>query len=840
MPLLRRRGGAETSCEGHIKADAAQQMSTEEVLRRLGVDPSRGLSEREAEERLRRLGPNEIPERRVNPVLKLLRYFWGPIPWMIEAALIISWYLRDWVDFWIIFALLVVNGIVGFWEEHKAENVIEYLKKRLAHMARVLRDGKWRMVEARLLVPGDIVKLRLGDMVPADVKIIQGRLLVNQSALTGESLPVEKGPGDVAYSSSIVVKGEATAVVVATGLCTYFGKTVELVQKARTVSKYQKMVLAVGYFLIAAAVVLITFTDVVELLRGAQPLSLVKFSLVLLVAAIPAALPAVLSITMAIGAYELAKKNAIVTRLVAVEELAAVDVLCADKTGTLTKNKLTAADPVPLNHYTARDVALYAALASREEDRDPIDMAVLHLAEKLGLRSTLAKYRILDFKPFDPETKRTEALVETPDGKKLRTAKGAPQVIAALVGDPSVANQVSEIVDQYAEKGYRMIGVAVKPENSAWSYVGLIPLYDPPREDAAETVQELRKFHVRVKMITGDHVAIARMIARLIGIGEHIFPITVLKKTKNPEEKKRIVEEADGFAEVLPEDKYEIVSALQDAGHTVAMTGDGVNDAPALRKADVGIAVANATDAARAAADIALLAPGISVIRDAIFTARKIFRRMYSYVVYRITETIRVLIFIVLAILVLHFYPITPAALVLLALLNDIPILAIAYDNVRVSRYPERWNMRLIIELSSILGLAGVASSFILIWLAATYLGLDPAHHLAALQTLVFLKLAVAGHLTIFVTRTEGPLWSIKPGSLLLWSAVGTKAAATIIAITGIPGAVAPIPAWIAGLLWAYALTWMLLLDTLKVIYYRKRGAKLNPVAAREAAAQKA
>ena len=812
----RKRG----NCSGHIRADEAEKLSINDVLKRLGTSPEKGLTEAEAKRRLQTLGPNEIPEEKPNPIIKFLSYFWGPIPWMIEAALIISWYLRDWIDFWIIFALLVVNGVVGFWEEHKAENVIEYLKKRLAHMARVLRDGKWKTIEARLLVPGDIVRLRLGDLVPADIKIISGRLYVNQSALTGESLPVEKGPGDVAYASSLVVRGEAVGVVVATGLCTFFGKTVELVQKARTVSKYQKMVLKVGYFLIVFAVVLIALTDIVELARGARFLSLLKFSLVLLVAAIPAALPAVLSITMAIGAYELAKKQAIVTRLVAVEELAAVDVLCADKTGTLTKNRLTAGEPVALKPYNVKDVVLYAALASRPEDQDPIDIAVFDLVKKLRLDSELAKYKVLEFKPFDPETKRTEAVVRSPDGRILRAAKGAPQVIASLVGDKTTAETVAKIVDDYAEKGYRMIGVAYG-ENNEWKYVGLIPLYDPPREDAAATVKELKRFHVRVKMITGDHVAIAKMIARLIGIGSKIFPISLLKRAP-PEKQRQLVEEADGFAEVLPEDKYMIVTRLQENGHTVAMTGDGVNDAPALKKADVGIAVANATDAARAAADIVLLAPGISVIRDALFTARKIFRRMYSYVVYRITETIRVLIFIVLAILLLHFYPITPAALVLLALLNDIPILAIAYDNVRISRRPERWNMRLIIELSLLLGLTGVVSSFILIWLAATHLGLDPRHHLAALQTLVFLKLAVAGHLTIFVTRTEGPLWSIRPGKLLFWSAVATKAAATIIAVTGIPGAVAPIPAWMAGFLWLYALAWMLVSDQLKVQYYKR------------------
>ncbi len=808
------------SCEGHVRADEAAKLSVEEVLERLGVDPSRGLGEDEARRRLERLGPNEIPEEKPNPLLQFLRYFWGPIPWMIEAALVLSLWLHDWVDFWIILALLLTNGIVGWWEEHKAENVLEYLKKRLAHTARVLRSGAWRVIEARLLVPGDIVKIRLGDLVPADVKIIDGSVYVNEAALTGESLPVEKKRGDVVYSSSLVVRGEAVGVVVATGLCTYFGKTVQLVEKAKTVSKYQKMVLQVGYFLIAAALILIALTDVVEVLRGASSiLELVKFSLVLLVAAIPAALPAVLSITMAVGAYDLAKKNAIVKRLVAVEELAGVDVLCADKTGTLTKNRLRVGDVRPLDGFSVRDVLLYAALASREEDRDPIDLAVLEAAKRAGVLEEARRYRVLAFHPFDPEKKRTEALVEAPNGERFWVSKGAPQVLASLVGDERVAETVSRLVDELAENGFRAIGVA-RTVGDRWVYVGLIPLFDPPREDAAETVRELREFHVKVKMITGDHTAIARMIARLLGIGEKILPIRVLREAP-VEERDRLVEEADGFAEVLPEDKYMIVESLQRRGHWVAMTGDGVNDAPALKKADVGIAVANATDAARAAADIVLLAEGIRVIRDAIFEARKIFRRMYSYVIYRIAETIRVLVFIVLTILVLNFYPITPAALVLLALLNDIPILAIAYDNVRVSKRPERWDMPLILSVSTLLGALGVVSSFLLIWLAATALGLDPVHHADALRTLVFLKLAVAGHLTIFVTRTEDHLWSLRPGDALLWSAVGTKLAATIVAVTGIPGAVAPIPVWLAGLLWAYALAWTLINDYAKVAFYR-------------------
>lgn len=804
-----------------MKADEAAKLSIEEVLRRLGTDPNRGLSSEEAARRLREYGPNEIPEKKVHPAVRFLKHFWGPIPWMIEAAMILSAIIHHWVDFYIILALLLVNAIVGFWQEYKAENIIEYLKKRLSPNARVLRDGEWKVIPARELVPGDIIKIRIGDMVPADVKILDGELLVDESALTGESLPVEKKKGDVVYASSLVKRGEAFAVVIATGLCTYFGKTVKLVQVARTVSHYQRLIIRIGDYLILLTILLVSLMTIYEIHLGVNIIEIIKYALVLTVAAIPAALPAVLSITMAIGAYELAKRQAVVTKLVAVEELAGVDVLCADKTGTLTKNKLTAGKPVALNGFTERDVILYAALASRKEDMDPIDLAVLDAAEKMGLMDEVRKYKQIIFKPFSPETKRTEALVEAPNGEKFWVSKGAPQVILKLVGgDEKLAEEVQRIVDEHAEKGYRMIGVArTTGEKGKWVYVGLIPLYDPPRDDAAETIRELKRMGIRVKMITGDHVAIARMIARMIGIGTRIFRIDVIRKAHFSDQL-RMVEEADGFAEVLPEHKYMIVDLLQRNGHIVAMTGDGVNDAPALKKADVGIAVAGATDAARAAADIVLLAPGIRVIKDAIVTARKIFRRMYSYVVYRITETIRVLFFVTAVIIFMNFYPITPAALVLLALLNDLPILAIAYDRVKISTHPERWNIPLILAVSTALGLMGVIESFLLVYIAVDYFHMSPATQLAALQTLIFLKLAVAGHLTIFVTRTEGPMWSIRPGSLLLWTAVVTKLAATLVAIFGL-GIAAPIPAWLAGFTWAYCLIWMFIEDGIKLAVYR-------------------
>uniref|UniRef100_UPI0026282E21 plasma-membrane proton-efflux P-type ATPase n=1 Tax=Thermococcus sp. TaxID=35749 RepID=UPI0026282E21 len=754
-------------------AQKAKHISINDVLRYLGVDPKRGLSEEEAKRRLKEVGPNEIPEKKVSPLRKFLSYFWGPIPWMIETAAILSALVQHWEDFAIITSLLVINAIVGFWQEHKAENIMEYLKQKLALEVRVLRDGRWKTIPARELVPGDIIRLRMGDIIPADIKLIEGEFLtVDESALTGESVPVTKKMGEMVYSGSIVKRGEMTGVVVATGLSTYFGRTVQLVQSARTTSEYQKLVINIGNYLIALSIIMVTIMFIVELYRGKPVVELLRFALVLTVAAIPAALPAVMSITMAIGAYELAKRQAIVTKLVAIEELAAVDALCADKTGTLTKNQLTVYEPLAWEGFTVDEMLFYAALASKEENKDPIDLAVLRAVKD---KEKLRACKQVKFVPFDPVIKHTEAEVEC-DGKRFRTAKGAPQVILDMVNaSQSLREEVMEKVDELAKKGYRTLGVAVD-FGDGWKFVGLIPLFDPPRDDSASTVKFLQRNGIRVRMITGDHIAIAKQIAKMLGIGKKIYTADQLDRARG-HELIQLCENADGFAQVYPEHKFKIVKALQEAGHKVAMTGDGVNDAPALKQADVGIAVSGATDAARAAADIVLLAPGIGVIKNAIVEARKIFQRMYSYAIYRITETIRVLFFITISILAYNFYPVTAVMIILLALLNDLPIITIAYDNVKINRWPEKWNIREILTVSTIIGTMGVIETFLLLWIAINYFGISyrTATGLALLQSTIFLKLAVAGHLTIFVTRTRGPFWSIMPGKWLLWSAVGTK-----------------------------------------------------------------
>ena len=753
--------------------DDLKSLPMPEVEKKLGSSPD-GLTQAEAQKRLTQYGPNEIEEKKTNPFLKFLTYFWGPIPWMIEVAVILSGVVGHWPDFFIILLLLVANAVVGFWEEREAGNAIAALKAKLAINARVKRDGKWITPAARELVPGDVIRVRLGDIVPADARLLAGDPVeVDQSALTGESLPAERKSGEAVFSGSIIRQGEIGALVYATGANTYFGKTAQLVQEAHTVSHFQRAVLKIGNYLIILAVALVAVIITVAIFRGDPILTTLQFALVLTVAAIPVAMPTVLSVTMAVGARLLAKKEAIVSRLVAIEELAGVDVLCADKTGTLTQNKLTLGDPFSVNNVPADQVILYAALASRADNNDTIDLAVLG---GLKNKQALQGYQVVHFQPFDPVHKRTEASVKGADGKTFKVTKGAPQVILELSANAGqVKPAVEKAVNEFAARGFRSLGVARAEGEGQWQFLGVLPLFDPPREDAKATIATARKMGVKVKMVTGDALAIAQETAKKLGMGTDILDASGLGDAKHQETTAvaESIEKADGFAQVFPEHKFHIVDVLQKLGHIVGMTGDGVNDAPALKKADCGIAVSGATDAARAAAAIVLMTPGLSVIIDAIKESRKIFQRMNSYAIYRIAETLRVLLFMTLAILIFNFYPLTAVMIVMLALLNDGAILSIAYDNVHYKDQPEAWNMRVVLGIATVLGVIGVVSAFGLFYLGERVFHLDRAH----IQTLMYLKLSVAGHLTIFLTRTRGPFWSIRPARVLWVAVLGTQIA---------------------------------------------------------------
>ncbi len=786
-----------------------------EVEKKLGSSPD-GLTGTEAQKRLTQYGPNELEEKKTNMLLKFLSYFWGPIPWMIEAAVILSAVARHWPDFFIILVLLFANAMIGFWEERQAGNAIEALKAKLAINARVKRDGKWLTPPARELVPGDVIRMRLGDIVPADARLLKGdEISVDQSALTGESLPTTRKTGEAVFSGSIIRRGEIDALVYATGTNTYFGKTAKLVAEAHTVSHFQKAVLKIGNYLIILAVALVAIIITVAISRGDPILSTLQFALVLTVAAIPVAMPTVLSVTMAVGARLLAKKKAIVSKLVAIEELAGVDVLCADKTGTLTQNKLTLGDPFSVNNITADQVILDGALASRADNNDTIDLAVLGGMKN---KDALKDYTVGHFQPFDPVHKRTEAQVKSKDGKTFKVTKGAPQVILALSANlAQVKPAVDKAVNDFAAKGFRALGVARAEGDGQWQFVGVLPLFDPPRDDAKETIATAVKMGVKIKMVTGDALAIAKETAQKLNMGTNILNAASLGDSKKDESAAvtESIVNADGFAQVFPEHKYHIIDVLQKHGHIVGMTGDGVNDAPALKKADCGIAVSGATDAARAAASIVLLEPGLSVIIDAIKESRRIFQRMNSYSIYRIAETLRVLFFMTLAIIVFNFYPVTAVMIVMIALLNDGAILSIAYDNVHYKDKPEAWNMRMVLGISTVLGIIGVVAAFGLFYLAERVFHLDRAQA----QTMMYLKLSVAGHLTIFLTRTRGPFWSIKPAKILWMAVLGTQIIATLIAVYGV--FMTPLGWGWAGFVWGYALVWFLINDRIKLFAYR-------------------
>jgi H+-transporting ATPase len=801
------------------------------VLKQLGAAPAAGLTSADAEERLARYGPNAIVEKQKSRLRELMGYFIGPTVFMIEAAALVSAIIGHWGDFVIIATLLLFNAGLGFWQDSKAAGALAALKKGLAPKATVRRDGSWTTVDASALVPGDIVTVRLGDVVPADLRLMgDGFAAIDQSMLTGESVPVQKKSGDPAYSGSTIKQGEMTGVVIATGPNTFFGRNAKLVARAGAVSHGQRAMFQIGNFLIAVAVLLVVILVVVEVWRAVSTdgwkwhdaLGILQFVLVLLVASIPVAMPAVFSVTMALGALALSKEKAVVSRLESIEEMAGVDILCSDKTGTLTKNALRLGDPILLAGTGPQDLVLAAALASRAEDHDAIDTAVI---DGLTDPKATAGYRIDRFVPFDPVTKRTEATVTGPDGATVVVVKGAPQAIAALAKpDPAIASSMTKSVAQLAAKGNRALAVARSTDaGTTWSVLGILPMFDPPRDDSKATVAAGVAKGVAVKMITGDDTAIAVETARELGMGTNILTATdVFPENMDPDNVPgpvaRAIDTADGFARVFPEHKYAIVKTLQKQGHLVAMTGDGVNDAPALKQADCGTAVSGATEAARAAAALILTAPGLSVIDTAIDEARRIFGRITSYTLYRVALTVDIMFLVVLASIIVGFQPLTAAMIVVISLLDDVPIMAIAYDNTPISPTPVRWNMPRILGTSAVLGFFAVVQSLGMLFFAYWCLkhGAWGIHDRGRVQTVMFLQLVNGGHLLILVTRARR--WFLLPpfpSAELLIAILGTQSVAVL--MSGFGWLVPSISWQMVAFVLVYNVIWALAMSGIRV-----------------------
>ncbi len=710
---------------------------------------------------------------------------------MLEVIIILSWILQRYADLYIVLGLLIFNSILGFVEEQRASSSVDALKEKLRINARVLRDGVWKTIAARELVPGDVVRSRAGDFVPADEKLVTGNLEIDQSALTGESMVVEKKPSDVLYSGSVVKRGEANGVVVSTGVKTFLGRTTELVQLARPKLHMEEVVSSVVRWLLLFVVILIVAAFAVSAVKELNLLDVLPIILLLLLSAIPVALPAMFTVSMAIGSMELVKKGLLVTRLSASEDAATMTVLCADKTGTITMNRLSVMDVIPFDGFSEKDVVLCGALASQEANQDPIDIAFITKARQEKLLD--ASYVQISFSPFDPMTRKTEAVVRKSNAE-FRVIKGAVNTITQMSEfDEHAMNSYETRMQELAAKGYRTLAVAKTDDENKIRLVGLTALYDTPRSDSAKLIQELRTLGVSVKMLTGDALPIAREVAEEVQIGNNLLKASDLKDIikEDPVRAVQLAEKSDGFAEVFPEDKYTIVKSLQAARHIVGMTGDGVNDAPALRQAEVGIAVANATDVAKGAASVVLTTDGLTSVVGLIENGRVIFERITAWVLSKIIRTLQIAIFVVLAFLLTGTYIISAFALVLYFFLTDFVKISLSTDNLAWSKKPDTWNITGAVRASLILGSLVIAESFALLYLAINFFGVSV--NSPALYTLTFEILFYSAMFLIFNVRERGHFWSSKPSRILLIAIVLSIVVGTLISTVGVPD-FAPVP----------------------------------------------
>ena len=775
----------------------------------LNVDVANGLSSDKVKERQRQYGRNEVAEKQANSAITFAKKFWGLTAWMLEVAIVLSLVLGKYLDLYIITALLLVNAVLGFIQERQATRAVGALKQKLQLKARVLRDSLWQTLTAAEVVPGDVIRVRSGDFVPADFKIVDSEATVDQSAITGESLPIDKKTGDVVYSGSLVRKGEVTGVVTATGVNTYFGKTAQLVQLAKPKLHMEEVISSLMKWLLVLVVSLLVITAAVSWVRGVNLLDVLSIALVLLVSAIPVALPTMFTITMALGSFELARKGVLVTRLSASEDAALMDVLCADKTGTITENKLSIADIDEMNHYTKDEALIFGALSSQKANQDPIDLAFFTALEERKIK--LEEYEQKKFIPFDPSTRKTEATV-IKKGETFRVIKGAVSAVMQACGTKEDEKKtIEQKVDVLANKGYRVIAVAIGKEAPTMEIVGLVGLYDKPRKDSAKLIAKLRSLGISVKMLTGDSLPIAKQIAQEVGLGDKVTRMADVENTRSQDAivAAEVVDKSDGFAEIYPEGKYRIVKGLQAEKHVVGMTGDGINDAPALKQAEVGIAVSNATDVAKGSASVVLTEEGLSNVVNLVVTGRMIYQRIFTWIFNKIVKTFQVVLFVIIAFLLTGLFVVGAFQVVLLLFLVDFVTISLSTDNVRPSAKPETWNITPLVKGATVLGVASVIESLGLLYLGLNYLGLSNS---AVLNTFSFDMLLFGGLFTIFVVRERGNFWESKPSRPLLIAIIADILISSIISITGIPG-LAPIPPMYVALALAWFFVFGLLLN---------------------------
>ena len=741
-----------------------------------------GLAESEAEKRLGVFGFNEIVEEKRNPFLDFFLRYWGPMPWLLELAMALSFLLKHYLEGTIIFVLLSINAVIGNIHSRNSQKAVALLKKRLAVKAKVLRDGKWVMKEAREIVPGDIIVVKLGDIVPADIVVVNGELSVDESALTGESLPIEGRQSDVVYSSSVVKRGESLALVVNAGVHTYFGKTAELVKIAKPRSHQEEVMMAIVKYMMYLGICASILVSIYALFMHMGILFILTFAMIFLMGAVPVALPAVLTIVQATGAMELAREGVLVTRLDSIEDAASIDVLCLDKTGTITENKLSVADCISFSGYTKEDVVGTAALASREEGMDIIDLAVIGYAKNTGV--DFNAYRQISYTPFDPSIKRTEALIEA-GGKRFKAVKGAVQIVLALCRgiDDKTLEAAKKTIEELSRKGYRAIAVARSEGEDLdnLELAGLLSLADPPRPDSQGMIAEAGKLGIRPMMLTGDNVSIAKEIARLVGIGDNIIRLPDIEGLSEYEQVK-VIGDINGFAEIYPEDKFRIVKLLQSRGHMVGMTGDGVNDAPALKQAELGIAVSNATDVAKASASVVLTETGVQVIIDSVRMSRRIYQRMLTWVINKVTKVIEFVGLLTVSFFWLHGIVLSLLGVSMLVFANDFVTMSLATDNVAYTGNPNKWNVRDIFIACLIPGVLFVIEGIIVIMTGMNYFHLGWDH----LRSLVMLNLIFNSQFRVLIVRERRRFWSSMPGRELLLMSTATVIGFALIAIYGL------------------------------------------------------